>query len=55
VSALPPATDDAGLFGSSGRYAGLRGSIHEILEPRTDGPPAWVLTLLPEGPEITPR
>jgi hypothetical protein len=51
VSALPPVDDDAGLFGSSGRFAGLRGSIRETLEPRLDGPPAWVLTLVPEGPE----
>jgi hypothetical protein len=47
VSALPPATDDAGLFGSSGRYAGLRGSIRETLEPLPQGPPAWILTLVP--------
>jgi len=49
MSALPPADDAAGLFGSSGRYAGLRGSIHETLEPAPDGPPAWTLRLLPEG------
>jgi hypothetical protein len=54
VSALPPVDDDAGLFGSSGRYAGLRGSIRETLEPRLDGPPAWELTLLPEEPQAGP-
>jgi hypothetical protein len=45
LSALPPAADDQGIHGSSGRYARARGSIRENLEPRPDGPPAWVLTL----------
>lgn len=45
VSALPPATDDRGIHGSSGRFAGARGSIHETLEPRLDAPPTWVLVL----------
>lgn len=54
VSALPPAVDDEGIHGSSGRHARARGSIREILEPRLDGPPAWVLTLAFDEGTATP-
>jgi hypothetical protein len=45
VSALPPATDDRGVHGATGRYRGTRGDLREVLEPAADGPPDWMLTL----------
>jgi hypothetical protein len=45
VSALPPATDDQGVHGATGRYRAARGALREVLEPAADGPPDWTLAL----------
>jgi hypothetical protein len=51
VSAVPPATDDGGIHGASGRFRGATGSLRETLEPQVNGPPAWTLALAVDAPE----
>lgn len=50
VSALPPATDDMGVFGASGRYRNTTGELRETLEPQASGPPAWTVSLSLQQP-----
>lgn len=51
LSALPPVNADVGVVGATGRFAGVTGSIREVLAP-TAGGAEWTLALETRAPPL---